>query len=462
MGLIKAITGAVGGTMEDQWKEYIYCDSIPSDTLVVKGQKRTGKRSSNKGDDNVISNGSAVIVNRGQCMIIVENGKVVDICAEEGQYTYKTDIQPSVFTGDLKENVKSVFQQIGKRFTFGGDTGADQRVYYFNTKEIIGNKYGTPGGIPFRVVDEGIGLDMDINVKCFGEYSYRIANPILFYTNVCGNISQDYRRSEIDSQLKSELMTALQPAFAKISEQGIRYSSVPGHTVEIADALNDILSKKWIERRGIEIVEFGVNSIKADEEDEKMMKEEQRRLRSQMHQARTYSDPRMAAGFTVATQGEARVAAANNTAGAMTGFMGMGMAGGMGGGVDANSLFQMAAQQQAPQQPQQPPQQPQGNTFGGGAQGGTWTCSCGNQNTGKFCMNCGSKKPEPAAASGPWTCSCGNVNSGKFCPNCGNKRPAAPARYRCDKCGWEPQDPTKPPKFCPECGDVFNDNDVVG
>lgn len=455
MGLIKAISDAVGGTLEDQWKEYIYCDSIPADVLVMRARKRTGgKRGSNEGNDNTISNGSVVAVNAGQCMIIVENGKVVDICAEEGTYTYKTDIQPSIFTGDLKDNVKDIFKQIGKRFTFGGDVGADQRVYFFNTKEIVGNKYGTPGGIPFRVVDEGIGFDMDITVKCFGEYSYRISNPILFYTNVCGNVGDEYRRSEIDSQLKSELMTSLQPAFAKISEQGIRYSAIPAHTTEIADALNEVLSKKWAERRGIEVVEFGVNSIKADEEDEKLLKEEQRRLRSQMHQARTYSDPRMAAGFTVASHGEAMTTAAANSAGAMTGFMGMGMAGGMGGGVSADSLFKMAQQQ--PQQQAAPQQAP--NTFGASAGGNTWKCSCGNENTGKFCVNCGSKKPEVSG----WTCSCGSVNQGKFCPNCGGKKPVAAPLYRCDKCGWQPADPKNPPKFCPECGDVFNDNDIIG
>ena len=134
-------------------------------------------------------------------------------------------------------------------------------------KELMGNKYGTSNPVPFRVVDGNIGLDMDISIRCFGEYSYRVTNPILFYTNVCGNVETAYRREMIDAQLKSELMTALQPAFAKISSMGIRYSALPGHTAEIADALNEVLSAKWKELRGIEILSFAVSSVKASEED---------------------------------------------------------------------------------------------------------------------------------------------------------------------------------------------------
>ncbi|MBR3962087.1 MAG: SPFH domain-containing protein, partial [Oscillospiraceae bacterium] len=277
MGLIKAIGGAVGGVLADQWKEYFYCEAIPAEVLAIKGQKRTGARSSNtRGEDNIISNGSVIAVADGQCMCIVEQGKVVDICAEPGEYTYDMSSEPSIFAGKLGTSIVDSFKTIGKRFTFGGDTGKDQRVYYFNTKELIGNKYGTPSPVPFRVVDERAGIDIDIAIRCFGEYSYRLCDPILFYTNVCGNVAYQYNRSELDSQLKSELLTALQPAFAKISAMGIRYSALPGHTTEMADALNEVLSEKWSGLRGIEIVSFGVSSVKADEEDEKMIKEMQR------------------------------------------------------------------------------------------------------------------------------------------------------------------------------------------
>ena len=469
MGLIKAALGSVGGVLADQWKEFFYCESIPANVLVTKGQKRTGNRSSNtKGSENIISNGSVIAIADGQAMIIVEQGKVVDICAEPGEYTYDMSTEPSIFAGDLGESIKQSFATIGKRFTFGGDTGKDQRIYYFNTKELIGHKYGTPSSVPFRVVDERAGIDIDINIRCFGEYSYHICDPILFYTNVCGNVAAEYTRDKLDSQLKSELLTALQPAFAKISAMGIRYSALPGHTTELADALNEVLSEKWSGLRGIEIVSFGVSSVKAEEEDEKMIKEMQRNA--------AFMDPTRAAAHMVGSQASAMQAAASNQgAGAAMAFMGMGMAQNMGG-MNAANLYQMG-QQQAAQQPAPAPAP---------AAPAGWTCSCGQTgNQGKFCMGCGAAKPEPkpvdswkcscgATATGKfctecgapkpaedgWTCSCGQVNKGKFCPNCGAKKPAGVPQYKCDKCGWEPEKGVKPPKFCPECGDPFDDGDI--
>ena len=213
----------MGGTLADQWKEFFYCEAIDKDTLVVKGQKRISGRSSNtKGNDNIISNGSGIAVADGQCMIIVEQGKVVEVCAEPGEFTYDSSTEPSIFTGKLGQSLKETFKTIGKRFTYGGDTGKDQRVYYFNTKELIDNKFGTANPIPFRVVDRNIGLDIDVSVRCNGIYSYRIVNPLLFYTNVCGNVESAYSRSEIDNQLKTEFVSALQPAFAKISQRNPR------------------------------------------------------------------------------------------------------------------------------------------------------------------------------------------------------------------------------------------------
>lgn len=441
MGLIKAAAGAVGGVLEDQWLEYFYCDSIESDVLVTKGHKKTkGRASNNKGDENVISNGSAIAVNEGQCMIIVDQGKVVELCAEAGVFTYDSSSEPSIFYGKLGENIKNTFKTIGKRIAYAGDTGKDQRVYFFNTKEIMGNKYGTASPVPFRVVDKNIGLDIDIAIRCNGEYSYHIVDPILFYTNVCGNVTEDYERSEIDSQLKTELMTALQPAFARISAMGVRYSEVPAHTMELADALNEVLSEKWAKLRGIKIVSFGVNAMKASEEDEAMIKELQKNA--------VLRNPNMAAATLAGAQAEAMKAAASNTStGPMMAFAGMNMAG-QAGGMNAQQLFQMGAQQAQPQQ-----EAPKMAAPSSAEQ--TWTCSCGTVNTGNFCSECGGKKP----ADG-WTCSCGAVNKGKFCSECGKKKPAGEPLYRCDKCGWEPEDPKNPPKFCPECGDPFDDNDV--
>ncbi len=443
MGLIKAITSAAGGVMADQWKEYFYCDSLAADVLVVKGQKRTSSRSggNNKGEDNIISNGSAIAVNEGQCMIIVDQGKVVEFCAEAGEFTYDTSSEPSLFYGSLGENIKKTFSTIGKRFTFGGDTAKDQRIYFFNTKEIMGNKYGTANPVPFRVVDQNIGLDIDISIRCNGEYSYKITDPLLFYTNVCGNVKDDYEKSEIESQLKTELMTALQPAFAKISDMGVRYSSIPAHTMELADALNEVLSAKWEQLRGIKIVSFGVNTMKASEEDEAMIKE--------LQKSAVLRNPNMAAATLVGAQAEAMKSAASNTStGPMMAFAGMNMAN-QAGGMNAQALFQMGGQQEAPAQAAPAQATP-------AASG--WTCVCGaTGNTGKFCSECGATQP---VQGGGWTCACGVVNKGKFCAECGAKKPAGEPLYKCDKCGWEPEDPKNPPKFCPECGDPFDENDI--
>lgn len=433
MGLISVALKSGSSVLKDQWKEYFYCDALNENTLIVKGKKKSTGFSTNRGSDNIISNGSVIAVADGQCMIIVEQGKIVDLCAEPGEFKYDTSTEPSIFCGDLAGNIKEIFANIGKRFTFGGEAPKDQRIYYVNTKELVGNKYGTPSPVPFRVVDQRVGLDVDISIRCFGEYSYRITNPILFYTNVCGNASDNYTRDRLDSQLKSELLTALQPAFAKISDMGIRYSSLPGHTIEIANALNDVLSAKWRDLRGLEIVSFGVSSVKASEEDEQMIKQLQRNA--------AFRDPTMAAAHMVGAQAEAMQNAAKNANGAAMGFMGMNMAAGAGG-INAASLYQMGAQQQPAQAAA-----PAANS---------WKCSCGATATGKFCPECGAKKPEDG-----WKCSCGTVNKGKFCVECGAKKPAGALLYKCDKCGWEPKDPSKPPRFCPECGDIFDESDIV-
>ena len=427
MGLIKAALGSVGGVLGDQWREYFYCDSMSADVLVSKGQKKTTSRSSNtKGSDNIISNGAVIAVNEGQCMMIVEQGQIVEFAAEAGEFTWNASTESTIFYGGLGNGLKGSWENLKRRFTFGADTAKDQRVYFFNIKEIVGNKYGTPSPVPFRVVDANIGLDMDISIRCNGEYSYRITDPMLFYKNVCGNVTQDFTRGQLDSQLKSEFLTALQPAFAQISAQGIRYSALPGHTMEIAQAMNSVLSAKWSGLRGISVASVGVNSVTASAEDEATLKE--------LQKSAVFRNTNMAAAHMVQAQAAAMKAAAANENGAMMGFMGMNMAQNAGG-FNANALFQMGQQPSAP-----------------AAVAGSWTCKCGTVNTGKFCTECGSGQG--------WVCSCGSVNKGKFCPECGAKKPAAEPQYVCDKCGWEPADPKNPPKFCPECGDRFTDEDI--
>ncbi len=434
MGLIRAALGAASGVLADQWKEYFYCEALPANVMAVKGRKKVSGRSSNTyASDNIISNGSVIAVADGQCMLIVEQGKVVDLCAEPGEYTYDSSTEPSVFSGNLGSSILEVFKNVCKRFTFGGEPPKDQRIYYFNTKEMPGNKYGTASPVPFRVVDEKIGLDVDIAIRCFGEYSVRISNPLLFYTNVCGNVISDYTIDRLEGQMRTELLTALQPAFARISDMGVRYSAIPGHTAELADALNEELSGKWRDLRGIEIVSFGVSSVKASEEDEAMIKEAQRNA--------MFRDPTMAAAHLVGAQAAAMQDAAKNEGGAAMAFMGMNMAQ-SAGGVNAQNLYQMGAQQQAAAPAKE-----------------GWKCACGAVNTGNFCAQCGAKKPEEIPA-GAWKCDCGTICTGNFCPQCGAKKPEA-AHYKCGKCGWEPEDPSKPPKFCPNCGDPINEDDRI-
>lgn len=402
MGLIKAGMGALGGTLADQWKEFFYCDAMEKDVLVTKGRKRTGSRSSNKkGNDNIISNGSVIAVADGQCMMIVEQGKVVEVCAEPGEFRYDTSTEPSIFTGSLGGGIKDTLGIVGRRFAFGGDTGKDQRVYYFNTKELIGNKFGTPNPIPFRVADSKIGLDVDVSIRCSGVYSYKIADPLLFYTNVCGNVDQDYTRDELDGQLKTEFVSALQPAFGRLSELEMRPNQIVAHNAELEEAMNDALSAKWGRLRGIQVVSIALGSVTLPEEDAEMIK--------QLQRTAVMQNPNMAGAALAGAQADAMKAAASNAAGAMNGFVGMGMAMNSGG-MNAQSLFAM-----------------------------------------------GSAKP---AGSDGWTCSCGAVNKGKFCQECGAKKPAGVPLYRCDKCGWEPENPAHPPKFCPECGDIFDENDI--
>jgi len=451
MGLIKAAKDAIQSMLADQWREYFYCDALSNDILVVKGQKRvTGGRNSNtKGADNIISNGSIVAVNEGQCMMIVEQGEIVDVCAEAGEFVYDISSEPSLFYGDLSENVKKTFQAIGRRFTFGGNTAKDQRVYFFNTKEIMNNLYGTATPIPFRYIDDNIGLDMDVSIRCNGSYSFRITDPLLFYKNVCGNVSGSYNRSELQNQMKAELMTAMQPALGRISRLRVRVSDLPSHVSELVDAVNDELSGKWENLRGIVVVSMTMNPPS--------MPEETARKISELQTTAALRNPNMAAATLVGAQAEAMKAAASNTAtGPMMAFAGMNMANNAGG-MDASALFAMgAAQNQGRQSQGQQNWSGRENMTAGRVATPGWTCKCGRtDNRGKFCMECGSPRPSDAG----WTCSCGTVNQGKFCTECGAKRPVGAPIYKCDKCGWMPEDPAHPPRFCPECGDVFDEND---
>ena len=476
MGLIKAGAGALGGVLADQWKEFFYCDALPNDVLMRKGQKQISGRSSNtKGNDNIISNGSGIAVADGQCMIIVEQGRIVEVCAEPGEFTYNSSTEPSIFSGKFGDSLKDSFKTFGKRFTYGGDTAKDQRVYYFNTKEILDNKFGTVNPIMFEVVNKRINMSRTVQVRCNGVYTYVITDPLLFYTRLCGNVADEFTRDQIDAQLKTEFVDALQPAFGALAEQELRPAQIPAKANELKAAMNEALKQEWIENRGISVGKIALNPITLTDSDMKKINEME-------DAASVGSNPFMMAGRMTNATADAMQTAAGNSAGAMTGFMGMGMVGmGQAGGFGAAQNLYTMGQQQAAQQQQavQQPQAPAQNTAD------QWTCPCGAKVSGKFCPECGTKKPEPVQADAwkctcgatvtgkfcpecgspkpaeqeGWICTCGAVNKGKFCQNCGAKKPEGAPLYRCDKCGWQPEDPHNPPKFCPECGDAFDDND---
>ena len=438
MGLLKAAAGAIGGTLADQWKEYFVCDSLSNDVLFARGYKQTSGRSSNvNGHDNIITQGSAIAVADGQCAIIVDQGVVTELAAEPGVFTYDKSKEPSIFAGGLNwNNLKAVMNTMWERFKYGGDTGRDQRVYYFNIKEIMDNKFGTATPIPFRIVDNNTGIDVDVSVRCNGLFTFRITNPIAFYANVCGNVVEEYNTDQIRTVLKTEFVAALNPAFARLSEAKIRPNAIPSHVDELSQEMNRVLTTKWAELRGISIVSIAMNSVSLPEEDADLIKKVQ--------MGAVLRDPNMAAAQLAAAQADAMRAAAQNANGAMAGFMGMGMAQGLGG-TNAADLFKVNGGAAKPA------------AVAGAAVSGGWTCTCGTVNQGRFCSECGQPKPAPQG----WTCSCGAINQGKFCSECGKKKPAGAPTYKCDKCGHMFDDPKNPPKFCPECGDPVDDNDIV-
>lgn len=416
MGLIKAALSAISTTLADQWKEYIYCDSLPEGILAKKGQVRVTDGSNTKRSENIISDGGKVAVNEGQFMLIVENGKVVDFTSEPGAYIYRTGTEPSMLDSGFK-GLKESFKKVGKRFTFGGQPENDQRVYYINTKEIIGNKVGV-GDVPFRDSEFGF----TIKLQGYGTYSYRITNPIMFYTNVCANVKDEYTTDKLDEQLRAEVQYNLQPALGKIAQKGISYDQLPIYTKDIVAELNSGLNQEWVEIRGISVVSMAISSITPDQESSKKIAEFQ--------ESRVYTNTNMLGARLGTAQATAMENAAKNEAGAMTGFLGMGFAQ-QAGGANAAQMFAMG-QQNAP----------------------AWKCSCGTENTGRFCSGCGKENADLG-----WKCACGAVNKGRFCSECGAKKPEGALQYACDKCGWQPDDPANPPKFCPQCGDVFDEAD---
>ena len=360
---------------------------------------------------------------------------------------YDTSSEPSLLYGNLGENLKRTFSQVGRRFTFGGNTAKDQRVYFINTKEILNNLYGTPNPIPFHFVARNTGFELETTVKCNGQYTFKIVDPILFYSSIAGNVEDYYNKNDkLLGVMKAELLTKLPVALSKIAAEGVLPYQVPMHLEELTQYLKEGLSTQWTELRGIEVVSMTMSSPIVPQEDlDKINKWNDTAVLTNANMAAA----RQTEAYTRALEnmgngggGEDGKTSAVN--GAM-GMMGMAMMQNMMNGGMGN-MFGVS----------QPQMKPASTVTEGAVLG--WTCSCGkSDNRGKFCQECGLPKP----ALDGWTCACGHTNQGKFCQECGRKKPEGAPLYRCDKCGWEPEDPTKPPKFCPECGDIFDENDRV-
>ena len=390
MGLIQAFIGSIAGTLQDTWKDYFVCDALDNNTLMVKGVKKGSKGLFADGD--IISDGSGIVVSEGQCAIIVDEGQIVEVAAEPGGYTFDTSTSPSIFSGGF-QGIKDTFAEMVEHFTYGGRAAKNQRVYYINTKEITGNMFGTATPIPFRVIDKNTNMDLEVPIRCNGEYSFRITNPLLFYKNVAANQPNGFYKETLASQMKAEFLTGLQQALAEISVAGVRYSEVPAHTLELTDALNEALTKRWVEARGISVASVGINSLSLNKEDEDRIKN--------LQMANAIKDPNMIAATLANAQADALRDAANNPNGSVNGMMAINM---MNGNSAISDALNAANQrQQATAAPTEE----------------TWTCpTCGATCTGNFCSKCGAQKP--ASSFCPY---CGKpVPAGSaFCPNCGKQ-----------------------------------------
>ena len=399
MGLIKAAASAIGSTMHDQWKEAIRCENMTYDILMVKKTTPNG----------VISNKSTIIVAPGQCAIIFDNGRVIDATAEEGVYTFDSSSTPSFFAGQFG----AVFKEMWQRFTYNGASAKQQAVFFFNTKEIIDNKFGTAAPIPFQDWSHPIPNQMTntltplrVEVKCFGKYTFRIADPALFMSKLAGT-ADIYKKDELVEQLRTEVMSVFQNVANELgtAKYKVPVLEMPSQTDEIREMMDEKVFDAKIRERGIEIVCFAVESVTLTDDSAKKIDDYELSSNSYMQQGR------MVGAYSNAVEN-----AAKNENGAANGFMGIGMM-----NMSTNGMMQNAAN-------------------------GPW-----NQNTDASRMDL--SKQEDAKANDTkaesWTCECGHVNpaDGKFCSECGK---AKTSKKVCQKCKM-PNDAGN--KFCNNCGE---------
>ena len=375
MGLIQAFKGSVSGELANQWKELFVSDSMSADTLVKRAEHKVSGRSSNtKGDADVITKGSAIIVNEGQCALLVDSGKIIDVAAEAGAYEWEENGSASIFAGDFGD----IFKEFGRRFTFGGEKPVQQRVYFVNTKDIVGLKFGTPSPIPFRILDNNVGLDMDTTLKCNGNYSMRVSDPTQLYVSLAGNVKDEYTIEDIQDQLRATFIAALQPALGKLTNLGVRPSAIPSYTKEMSEAMGEELNSDWTNKYGLAITSVQILTTVIPDEDAATLKE--------LQKTGAFRNQSMAGAALIGAQAEAMKNAASNPNGAMMGFMGMNMAM-QAGGANAQDLLNAGAATTGANQMV-------GAANGGAAVGNRWFCpNCGNENFGNFCVNCGTKRP---------------------------------------------------------------------
>lgn len=507
-GAVKGIAGSAGGALlgglsgavnQAMFLEYLTSGDMSGDIIMKRAisVKPNGNQNT-KTDANVISDGSYIDVQHNQCMIIVENGKIVEACMEPGRFIYKTDLAPSFFGGDKKftESVVNTAKEIWQQAKMGGTRRNTQRVYFINMGILDQPFNWGLGNIPFRhssiVADNMPPIRVNMTLKGFGVAKVRVTDPVAFFMQkgaqkAGGDNNGVYTLQELQDGLftaaKSKVRQAIASAISDLGrKEAVAYTEIMAgeNALKIEEMVNKSIATTELGECGFSFSQFSISDgFVPTEEDKKKLADLEMKMGEKVF---TASDAGLA-------QYDVMKAAASNTGGAGTGFMGLGMMGfgmnamtGMGGMAGMTNPPQNGYQQPVPQ-PQQRPAAPVP------ASGNTWTCSCGNVCTGAFCTSCGSKKPEPKPAEGSWTCTCGQTVSGNFCPNCGSKkpeekkpegwtcscgsanqgnfcmncgakRPAGEPLYRCDKCGWEPEDPKNPPKFCPQCGDRFDEGDV--
>lgn len=407
MGIIKAVTTAVGGSLADQWLEVVEADDMGGQTVFTSGVK-IRKGSNTRGTDNTVSNGSVIHVYPNQFMMVVDGGKVVDYTAEEGYYTVDDSSLPSLFNGQFKDTLKETFNRV----KYGGETPTAQKVYYVNLQEIKGIKFGTRN--PVNYFDSF--YNAELFLRAHGAYSIRITDPLLFFEQVIPRNASRVDIDTINEQYMDEFLEGLQAAINQMSAEGERISFVASKGTVLSKHMAEVLDEAWKRDRGFEVMNVGLASISYDEESQKLI--------NMRNQGAMLGDPTIREGYVQGAMARGMEAAGSNAGGAMAGFMGMaaGMnaGGGFMGAASAANMQQMQMNQAAQATPAVGTNPAAGVNppAAGAVSAGAWTCSCGAVNSGKFCSECGSPKP----AAGPWTCSCGAVNNGKFCSECGKPR----------------------------------------